>query len=71
MLKKLLKRSAEPKPEPAIDYYNWDGESLVNTFHTCTCGQRSSIVKVMPAPVGQQTPIPLCPRCDIADRMSG
>jgi hypothetical protein len=70
MLKKLLKRSVEPKPEPEPppDYYNWDGESLVSTFHTCACGKRSVTVKVLPAPIGEQVPIPLCRGCDIADR---
>jgi hypothetical protein len=68
MLKKLLKRSAEPKPEPAPDYYNWDGESLLSVFPICVCGRRSVIVKVAPAPIGAQHPEPLCRSCDIADR---
>jgi hypothetical protein len=68
MFKKLLKRSAAPKQEPTPDYYNWDGESLLSVFPICVCGKRSVTVKVMPAPVGEQTPIPLCRGCDIADR---
>lgn len=61
------KREAQPA-EPKPDYYSWDAESLVSVFPICGCGARSVIVKVPPAPRGEQVPVPLCPQCDIADR---
>jgi hypothetical protein len=66
----LSKRHKQQPEEPAPDYYNWDHESLLSVFPVCTHhpDQRSVVVKVPHAPVGQQRPEPLCAGCDITDR---
>jgi hypothetical protein len=64
------KQQQEPEAQPA-DYCSWDHESLLSVFPVCTHhpNQRSVVVKVLPAEIGKQEPIPLCMSCDAADRV--